>query len=581
MNENGRINIKVLVAILVIIIAIISIVVVIQLNEEDDISHISPKEAYEYFTMYTADDKVGVIDRKGNIVIEPEYIAVFIPNHEKDVFICYIDEEHYSILNKDKEEQFKEYSNVDGIIISEENMEFEKYLLKYEIDGKYGLIDINGNKVTEVIYSEITSLKNRPGNILVKKDDLYGVFDERGNKIIDVKYNSIRSDEYSSEIDGYYTTGYIVSEKTKTGVFYGYIDYMGKVLVEPKYESITRFSEHDEIILSFMDSGKNGIIKGKKIIVNPKYQSITYYNTPEVFVVNKNGKFGVLDKKGDEILKTEYQECIVLGEYISVKNNEQMMLFDIHGNLVNTNTYKSIQPTENPYYFIAKDESDFYSIISKDVQIKDNYTNIRYAFDNFFIFTNQEGKSGVLEVYTGIELEPKYDFIILLENAKALEARTETTVDIYSNKIEKILSMENGIVEKVDDNYFVVYSNKDMKYINHNGEEVKNTEVFKDRKLYATQSPEGKWGFASNSGELKIEYKYDRVTELNEYGFAGVVKDGLWGVIDEEGKEIVPPTYNLDVYYEPKFVGKYLMEENEVLYCSEVTAQKVEASKKK
>ena len=329
------------------------------------------------------------------------------------------------------------------------------------------------------------------------------------------------------------------------------------------------------------DSGKNGIIKGKKIIVNPKYQSITYYNTPEVFVVNKNGKFGVLDKKGDEILKTEYQECIVLGEYISVKNNEQMMLFDIHGNLVNTNTYKSIQPTENPYYFIAKDESDFYSIISKDVQIKDNYTNIRYAFDNFFIFTNQEGKSGVLEVYTGIELEPKYDFIILLENAKALEARTETTVDIYSNKIEKILSMENGIVEKVDDNYFVVYSNKDMKYINHNGEEVKNTEVFKDRKLYATQSPEGKWGFASNSGELKIEYKYDRVTELNEYGFAGVVKDGLWGVIDEEGKEIVPPTYNLDVYYEPKFVGKYLMEENEALYCSEVTAQKVEASKKK
>ena len=165
-------------------------------------------------------------------------------------------------------------------------------------------------------------------------------------------------------------------------------------------------------------------------------------------------------------------------------------------------------------------ESDFYSIISKDVQIKDNYTNIRYAFDNFFIFTNQEGKSGVLEVYTGIELEPKYDYIILLENSKALEARTETTVAIYSSKIAKILSMENGIVEKVDDKYFVVYSNKDMKYINHNGEEVKNTEVFKDRKLYATQSPEGKWGFASVNGELKVEYKYDRVTELNEYGFA-------------------------------------------------------------
>ena len=581
MREKGRINIKFLAVIVVLVLAIAIITLIISKNTENKENYISQKESYDYFTMYTADDKVGVIDKKGNIIIEPEYIAIFIPNHEKDVFICYKDDEHYSILNKDKEEQFKEYSNVDGIIISEDTMELEKYLLKYEIDGKYGLLDINGNKVTEVIYSEISSLKNRPGNILVKKDDLYGVFDERGNKIIDEKYNSIRSDEYSSEIDGYYTTGYIVSEKTKTGVFYGYIDYTGKVLVEPKYESITRFSDHDEILLSFMDNGKNGIIKGKKIIVNPKYQSITYYNIPEVFVVNKNGRYGVLNKSGDEILKTEYQECIVLGEYISVRNNEQMMLFDIHGNLVNTNTYKSIQPTENPYYFIAKDDSDFYSIISKDVQIKDNYTNIRYAFDNFFIFTNQDGKSGVLEVYTGIELEPKYDYIILLENAKALEARTETTVDIYSNKIEKILSMENGIVEKIDDKYFVVYSDKEMKYINRNGEEVKNTEVFKDRKLYATQSPEGKWGFVDNNNQLKIDYKYDRVTELNEYGFAGVVKDGLWGVIDEEGKEIVLPEYKLDVYYAPSFIGKYLVEEDEVLYCSEVTAQKVEESKKK
>ena len=241
MNENGRINVKILIVLLVIILAIISIVVAVRLNEKDDITHVSQKEVYEYFTMYTADDKVGVIDRKGNIIIEPEYLAVFIPNHEKDVFICYTDEEHYSILNKDKEEQFKEYSNVDGIIISEENMEFEKYLLKYEIDGKYGLIDINGNKVTEVIYSEITSLKNRPGNILVKKDDLYGVFDERGNKIIDAKYNSIRSDEYSSEIDGYYYRIYSVRKNQRRKSSMDMSTILGKVLVEPKYESITRF----------------------------------------------------------------------------------------------------------------------------------------------------------------------------------------------------------------------------------------------------------------------------------------------------------------------------------------------------
>ncbi len=573
MNESGKISIKILIIVLIIVAAVVGIVLVIRNQDYGNNEYYEEEEYYEYFALYGDDNKVGVVDRSGNIIIDPEYEQILIPNHEKDVFICYSSEDAYSVLNKNKEEIFKEYNNIEAIIISEESMEIEKNLMKYEIDGKYGLVDINGNKVTEVIYSDISSLKGRPGNILVKKDELYGLYDQRGNKIIDEKYYSIRSDEYSSEIDGYYKTGYIIGEKTKTGIFYGYIDYTGKMLVEPKYESITRFLEHDDIFLSFMDNGKNGIIKNKKIMVNPKYQSITYYNTSKVFVVNKNGRYGVLNQKGDEILKTEYSECIVLGEYISVKNNEQMMLFDVHGNLVNTNTYKSIQPTDNPYYFIAKDESDFYCIISKDAQINDNYTNIRYAFDNFFIFTNQEGKSGVLETYTGIELEPKYDNIVLLDGAKALEARNENMTDIYSNKIEKILSMENGIVEKVSPDYFVVYSDKDMKYINKNGEEVKNTDIFKDRKLYATQSPEGKWGFVDSSGSMKVDYKYDRVTELNDYGYAGVVKDGLWGVINDSGEEIVAPEYKLDVYYAPKFVGKYLLNEDEGKYCVDVKAQ--------
>ena len=73
------------------------------------------------------------------------------------------------------------------------------------------------------------------------------------------------------------------------------------------------------------------------------------------------------------------------------------------------------------------------------MEIADNYTNITYAFDNFFIFTNQTGLSGVLNVYTGVEVEAQYDYIIVLENAKALEARKENSVDIYSSIIEKVI----------------------------------------------------------------------------------------------------------------------------------------------
>lgn len=140
------------------------------------------------------------------------------------------------------------------------------------------------------------------------------------------------------------------------------------------------------------------------------------------------------------------------------------MLYDMHGNLVNTNTYKSMLDTGNPSFFIAQDEQGYYSIISKDIQIEDKYTNISYAFDNFFIFSNEEGKSGVLNVYTGIEVPAEYDYIILLENANALEARKGNIVDIYTEDIEKILTMSDAVVEKVGQEYTAIYSSNELKY---------------------------------------------------------------------------------------------------------------------
>ena len=71
---------------------------------------------------------------------------------------------------------------------------------------------------------------------------------------------------FSSQDEGYLKTGYIISEKTNTGIIYGYIDYNGKELISPKYESITRALKYDtdDIYLIYMENGKKGVIKNKK-----------------------------------------------------------------------------------------------------------------------------------------------------------------------------------------------------------------------------------------------------------------------------------------------------------------------------
>ena len=566
-----RENAKWIILTIIILIMILIGIFVIKANMKKPVETIV-EDPYEYFTLGSG-DKIGVVNREGKIIIEPKYMSVYIPNHSKDVFVCFTDDSTYEVLDKSGKDIFTSFESVYPIIISDTTLEMEKQVLSYEENGKFGLIDFGGKKLTGAIYESVASLKNKPGCIQVKKDGLYGVVDSKGKTIIEPKYNSVRGDEFSTEKEGYLKTGYIISEKTNTGIIYGYIDYEGKMLIEPEYESISRCLEYEdeEVYLVFMQNGKKGVIKDSKVIIKPRYQSVVYYDVSNIFIVNKNKKYGFYNNEGDEILKPSYPEYSVAGNYISVKDEKgNMMLYDIHGNVVNTNTYKSIIETNNPSYFIAQDEQGYYSIISKDFQIGNKYTSITYAFDNFFVVTTEENLYGVIDVYAGLEIVPEYDVIIPLENVHALEARKGSTVDIYSEKIEKIITMENAVVEAINKDYVSIYSNTELEYINKVGEIVPNTEVYKDLKLYSYQADDGKWGFVDKAGNLVVDCKYDVVTELNEYGYAGIFQENKWGVIDENGKVVVVPSYELETYYSPTFIGKYLLEEGESIFCTEI-----------
>ena len=43
-----------------------------------------------------------------------------------------------------------------------------------------------------------------------------------------------------------------------------------------------------------------------------------------------------------------------------------------------------------------------------------------------------------------------------------------------------------------------------------------------------------------------VEHTYDEAKEQNIYGFAAVKLNGLWGVIDKNGRMVLQPQVNLD-----------------------------------
>ena len=531
---------------------------------------------YKYFVLYSENDKVGVIDRNGNTILDSTYTDVYIPNPLKDVFICF-DGDSSSVVNSKGEKIFEDYKDISALVTSESSLlDLEKNVLRYKKDGLYGLINLDGEVVADPIYEEISSLKNRPGKILVKKDDKYGVLDSNGKVVVPVSYYSIVGDEYYEDEKAYSNTGYIVSVKTNNGIMYGYYNSIGKKVLDTKYESITRVLEYEDEAnyLIVMSNGKKGVLRNGKKLIDLDYQDVIYSRLSKIFIVNKNGKYGFFAKNGREILSPKYESYQIAGEYISVTEDGKNMLYDINGNYIDQKNYSSIVEVENSSYFIAIDGQDgTYSIISKDTNIKNNYKNIAYLFNNLFAFTNQDGKSGIIDATKGEIVEARYELILKVDGVNAIEARdTNGVATIYSSDMKEVCTMSGAIVENVNKEFAVVYNQTERIYLDKNGNAVKNTQVYYNLPMYSI-SKDGKWGFCDKTGNIIIEPTYDMVTEVDEYGFAGINKDGKWGIVDNIGKIISEPKYQIDSYYFPKFIGKYMYEQTETIHCVDLNEE--------
>ncbi len=573
-EEYSTLKIAIAIIILILIIGLI-VVSIISLNKKNKVKKISYEDTeYEYFVLYGIDNKIGIINKTGNIIIPQKYNEIYIPNEEKDVFFCYGEDGDCIILNSRNEKIFTEFEEVLPLRTSDTAiLDFEKGVLKYKENDKYGLVDFEGSKITEPIYQSLSSIENKPGAILAKKDDKFGALDSKGNIVIDFKYDNISGDGYYSQIDGYEKTGYITKIKTNDGDEFGYIDYNGKELLDNKYESLERVLEYEDnnVFIICMNRGKKGVFKNKKKIISMNFQNIYYSDNSNIFIVQKANKYGFYNNKGRKILDADYEKYSLAGNYISVERNGNTTLYDINGNTLNNINYVSMIETENPEYFIAQKENGNFCIINKSIIVDEDFYYLTYAFDNYFIFMNREGKYGVWKVWEGIVVEPDYEYILKVDGKEALEAKQQDSeiTDIYSKDMEKVLSMDGAILDSVDETYFVVYSNSEKVYLNKDGKIVKNSEVYPDNSIYSIQK-DGRWGFVDKNGVEIIPCKYDFVTELNEYGFAAIATKGVWGVIDKTGKTVVEPSYELEVYYMPKFVGKYKLEELESVYCIEI-----------
>lgn len=560
-SKNGRktkIIISIIVIVFLILLAIVSIYILNQKNKKTSNVNITQSDVKYY--LLEDNEMYGVISKTGEVIIEPKYAKIDIPNPTVDLFICLEDlsKTNYKAINSKGETLFNQYDSVSAIGINELSsyVPYEKSVLRYKEANSYGLIDFNGKKITDAIYEEISSIEYKEGYLKVKKNGKYGVINAAGKVIIPANYDDITSDGYYSENAKYENSGFIIRTKTDNGYKYGYANKNGKVIIEPMYDEINRINEIEdekEEYLIVSTNGKNGLIKNKKQILECKYDDIEYDSNANLLILNNNNKYGVCDLAGNQIIKNEYDSIVFGGDYINTTKNDEKKTFDLKGNEINTNfiSYKKV----NNNCSIVIDTNGLYNIIdnSNNKLLKKDYIYIEEFNNNLFIATD-ENATGIINSEGKEIVKFEYSSIQRINDTELLEAiKNDGTITIIQKNGEISKGIKNGTLIKCD-NYVMMYSKDDVKYFDINGKETNYKTLVPGNQLYASNK-NGKWGFDDTNGNNIIKNEYDMVTEFSS-GFAGICKNGKWGVINEQGKIIIEPTYEKNLVNR-KFLSKY------------------------
>ncbi len=221
-------------------------------------------------------------------------------------------------------------------------------------------------------------------------------------------------------------------------------------------------------------------------IVNYDKLGVMYYE--KVLRVEKDGKYGLIDLKGKEILKPEYSWVEALKgveNSIIIKKEDKIGLCDINGSII-------IKPE-----------------YSKILGIDSNYKN-------GYIVQNSQNKFGIIDFNKQDILETKYEDI-----------QPITGNNIYIVK-------ENGIIKAINKQQETLVENKfDVaKQIN-------------DTNIVCTKGE--KYGIINTNSQQKIEPEYDYLEYIFEDKY--IAKKGdKYGIINIEGQIILPFEYENIVY---------------------------------
>ncbi len=316
----------------------------------------------EEYSIIEKDHKKGLVNKRGRVLIPPEYDDLGWTNG--------------------------------GTRLLENVIGFKK-------DGLWGVLNTKNEKVTDPVYTSlarfneswIIASKKLPYNSTV----VYGVINARGNAEIAFQYHKLIIHHQQ-----------LIGSVQKGGSYiYGILDDRAKPVLPFEYDRIKGLTENlYEVTLNDQVS-----------IFNHQGDKLTDFNLDSTRVLDgkyvltyRDGKTGIISDNGTVIIDPKYKNIIIESGKIKGEKLRKWKVYNNEKQHLRTYTYDNIVPKGVDIYRVKIGEAE--ALIHSSDSLLTAFANFEIQ-DQFgkWISIQRQGKSGIIDFSGDMFLDPVYDSI--------------------------------------------------------------------------------------------------------------------------------------------------------------------------
>ena len=320
------------------------------------------------------------------------------------------------------------------------------------------------------------------------------------------------------------------------------------------------------------DGGNLGLIhRSGKIILPPEYVQMTWKTPTLVEVIKNNGngsKSGLFNHLGQQILEVKFESIGNFSRGIAIITSDQYLkgIINQEGKHLVPIKYSQIEQKENhPYLVLSWKNTDetncaiYIDTLGKSVGIQ--VFEEANLFDMGVAVVKVKGKYGLVNQQLQFIIPPKFSSIAFWEFG-LLKLEKEGNYGISQSDGKEIIPCQYLACQILKPNRFLVVQ-KNGKAGVLNAQKKWIIPPIYDRRIGFMEgmkmdteaylvSKNKKVGMVGSQGQILVPLEYEEIVEAeydptHSYGLM-VKKNGYWGMINRNGKEITTPIYDAYSY---------------------------------